>query len=348
MNVLLTCAGRRSYLVEYFREALDGDGLVCAVDASADAPALQEADRAAVVPPMDHTQYTEALREVCRRWQVGLLISLNDLELPRLAQEVDLFAEVGTVAVVSCPEVVAICFDKWRTYEFLSARGISTARSYLSLDTARQAIAAGDLSYPVTVKPRWGTASVGVDYAYDDRDMQLAYQLLRRRLPHSALALSSSVDWRRSVLIQQTLPGHEYGMDVVNDLDTQYVATFARRKLSMRAGETDRAVTVDSPHLQELGQTLGEQLGHVGNLDCDVFLDGDEAAVLELNPRFGGGYPFSHAAGVNLPAALIAWVREEKPRPEWLTMAAGVAAAKRDVMVVTGSTPAWDAPPLLR
>jgi carbamoyl-phosphate synthase large subunit len=340
VNVLLTCAGRRSYLVEYFRLALRGHGLVCAVDAAADAPALQDADRAAIVPPVDHADYTNVLREVCRGWQVGLLISLNDLELPRLSEETALFAEAGTVVVVSCPEVVEACFDKWRTYEFLSERGIRTARSYLSLEAARKALAIGELSYPVTVKPRWGTASVGVASAQDDTEMGLAHELLQRWLPHSALAGSSSVDWQHCVLIQETLRGEEHGMDVVNDLAAHYVATFARRKLSMRAGETDRAITVDDTRLHKIGQTLGEQLGHVGNLDCDVFVDGDDVAVLELNPRFGGGYPFSHLAGVDLPAALLAWARGERPRREWLTMAAGMSAAKRDVMVITGSTPA--------
>ena len=28
---------------------------------------------------------------------------------------------------------------------------------------------------------------------------------------------------------------------------------------------------------------------------------------LEMNPRFGGGYPFSHTLGANFPLAIIEW-----------------------------------------
>ena len=65
MNVLLTCAGRRNYMVEFFRAALDGRGQVCAADCSKDAPALHEADRAFVVPPVTHPEYIEHMLELC-------------------------------------------------------------------------------------------------------------------------------------------------------------------------------------------------------------------------------------------------------------------------------------------
>jgi carbamoyl-phosphate synthase large subunit len=96
----------------------------------------------------------------------------------------------------------------------------------------------------------------------------------------------------------------------------------------MRAGETDSAVTVSNERLEALGETLGRSLGHLGNLDCDVFLNAEGAWVLELNPRFGGGYPFSHVAGANLPAALIAWARGEAPDPRWLRPEVGVVSSK--------------------
>jgi carbamoyl-phosphate synthase large subunit len=50
--------------------------------------------------------------------------------------------------------------------------------------------------------------------------------------------------------------------------------------------------------------------------------------VLEMNPRFGGGYPFSHVAGANLPAALIAWVSGQPINPDWLTIKSDVLSSK--------------------
>jgi carbamoyl-phosphate synthase large subunit len=164
-------------------------------------------------------------------------------------------------------------------------------------------------------------------------DLAPAHQLIRQQLAGTILAAASASDLERAVLIQERLLGQEYGLDVVNDLHGRYVTTFARCKLAMRAGETDRAVTVESHEFDRLGATIGQQLGHVGNLDCDVFLAEDRLYALELNPRFGGGYPFSHVAGADLPAALIAWASGEVPDPRWLRVRFGVTSAKCDRLV---------------
>src|SRR5713226_9890406 len=79
------------------------------------------------------------------------------------------------------------------------------------------------------------------------------------------------------------------------------------------AGETDRAITVKSTRLEALGGAIGRKLGHIGILDCDVIVIEDRCYVLDMNPRFGGGYPFSQMAGANLPAVLLAWANHERP-----------------------------------
>ncbi len=337
MNVLLTCAGRRNYMVEYFRAALDGRGQVFAADGSSDAPALQEADRAFVVPPVSHREYVGHILDLCRRNEVGLLLSLNDLELPLLARNRERFRSQGTVAAVSSPEVIDICFDKWATAQFLERSGIAGPKTYLTLRDAQAALARRELALPLVIKPRWGSGSIGIAYVEDAEDLAPTYHLIRRQLARSILAEVSARDLERAVLIQERIGGQEYGLDVVNDLDGRHVTTFARCKLAMRAGETDRAVTVETFDLDRMGAAIGERLGHAGNLDCDVFLADGRLYVLELNPRFGGGYPFSHAAGANLPAALIAWASGKAPDLRWLRIRAGVKSAKCDRLVVAPS-----------
>jgi len=333
-NVLLTCGGRRNYMVDYFRAALAGRGEVCVADSSGDAPALHEADRAFVVPRVDHPDYIEHLLELCRRNEVGLLLSLNDLELPLLARHRDRFRRQGTVAVVSSPDVIETCFDKWSTARFLAACGVAGPRTFLTLRDAQAALDARELALPLVIKPRWGSASIGIAYVEDPNDLAPTCQFIRRQLARSILAEASAGDLEHAILIQERIAGQEYGLDVVNDLDGRHVGTFARCKLAMRAGETDRAVTVRNAELDRLGAVIAQRLRHVGNLDCDVFLAEDRPYVLELNPRFGGGYPFSHAAGADLPAALIAWARGEAADPRWLHIRPGVRAAKCDRLVV--------------
>jgi carbamoyl-phosphate synthase large subunit len=333
LNVLLTCAGRRNYLVQYFREALAGAGAVVAADAASHAPALQEADASVIVPKVDAPDYVDALLSVCAAHRIGMVLPLNDLELPVLAAAAPRFERAGIQAIVSSVGVIETGFDKWRTARIVEDSGLRAPLTYLDLASAERALADGILRFPVVVKPRWGTASLAIELAHDLEELRLARALVSRRIMRSFLASVSQTDLERCVLVQEMLRGDEYGLDIVNDLQGRYVTTFVKRKLLMRAGETDRAVTVDRPDLMAVGATIGARFGHVANMDCDCFVTDEGPVVLEINPRFGGGYPFSHAAGANLPAALLAWATGADPQPEWLTVAPGVASAKCDRLV---------------
>ena len=111
----------------------------------------------------------------------------------------------------------------------------------------------------------------------------------------------------------------------------------------MRSGQTDRAVTVVDPEIERIPRRIGESLGHLGCLDGDLLVTRDGIVVLDLNPRMGGGYPFSHMAGANLPAALVAWVRGETPDPEWFKVRPEVASSRVDEVVVTqDAAPVWE------
>lgn len=332
-SVLLTCAGRRNYLVQYFRSALGGRGRILAADSAPDAPAMAEADESFVVPPITAPGYVEHLVELCRAQDVRLVCSLNDLELPLLATNRDRFAAAGAVVAVSAPAVIDRCADKWETYRTLTGWGIDTPWTGVTLQDALDALERGTISFPVALKPRWGTASIGIEFPESVQELRLAHELLRLRIERSIIGPMSSADPERTVLVQERLLGDEYGVDVVNDLSGRHVATFVKRKLGMRAGETDRAVTVADDRLSELGAEIGGRLGHVGNLDCDVFVGNGRTAVLELNPRFGGGYPFSHEAGADIPSALLAWAAGRSADPSWLSVRPGVMTSKCDRLV---------------
>lgn len=344
MNVLLTCAGRRTHLVTAFKAAVGGAGRVLACDASPEAPALQEADQAFIVPAVDEAGYVGALLAICAEHRVRLVIPALETELPLLAEHGPRFMEIGTRPMISSPEVIAKCFDKLETARFLESCGLAVPRTFLSLEDARQAVACGELAFPVVVKPRWGVSSIGLRIAEDDEELDQAMRLARRHLARTVLADISASDAEHCVLVQELLAGREYGLDVINDLEGRHVCTFVKRKLRMRNGQTDRAETVADQRLEMLGRRIGEKLGHVGMLDCDVFVNGDEACVIDLNPRMGGGYPFSHIAGANFPAALLAWADGREADPRWLQLAPNVTASRCDRFVVTNSRPLYSTP----
>lgn len=320
--------------MRYFREALAGRGKVLVADMSYEAPAMHEGDGAYIVPAVSDNGYVEHVLDLCVREGVGLLVSLNDLELPLLGEARKRFVEAGVGIAVSEMSVIDLCFDKWKTYCFLKELGLRAPKTYLSLNDAKAALKTGDIEFPVIVKPRWGTASIGLDFPEDEGDLDIGFALAQRRVMRSFLAGASGADPDSCVMIQEKLPGREYGVDLINDLDGRYQATFVKRKLGMRAGETDRAITEEVPEIEAVGARLAKALGHVGIVDCDMFWDGNEVGVLEMNPRFGGGYPFSHLAGANVPAALLAWASGEGGDPDWLRVRYGVGGAKCDRLVL--------------
>jgi carbamoyl-phosphate synthase large subunit len=337
MNVLLTCAGRRNFLVEFFQSALAGRGRVVACDTSMAAPALSAADEGLLVPSMHDPGYFDALLSLCQEQHIRLLTSVNDLELGGLARRAEEFREVGTTVAVSDSRVIAQCQDKWKTFQLLRESDIATPDTYLTPADVRQALARGALKFPIIVKPRWGSSSIGFERIENDRELSLAYEWGMIQVRRSIFWNLSEGDCDECLVFQQQLCGDEYGMDVVNDLEGRHIATLVRRKMVMRCGNTDRAMTVSDQPLERLGQVIGRRLGHIGSLDCDVMMTEAGPQVLDLNPRIGGGYPFSHVAGANLPAALIAWANGEEPDPAWFKPKAGVVASRCDEMMIVNS-----------
>ena len=330
MNILFTCAGRRNYLINYFKQVLNGTGKVLAADMQATAPALIDADLAILAPSIYEDSYVDFLKETVSKHNIKAIISLNDLELPILAKNKVEIEKFGTRVIVSNPDVINIAFDKWETVKFLNENNLKTPNTFIELSKAKEALGYGSLKFPLVVKPRWGSASIAVDFAEDEEELEFIYKLQSNKLKKSILATASKEDLDKAILIQEKIKGVEYGMDVLNDFDGNYFHSFVRQKLSMRSGETDKAISVIDKNLDEIGATIGKNLHHVGNLDCDVFYDGSDFYVLELNPRFGGGYPFSHEAGINIPAIYIDWLNGKYDIEKHNKYKAGIAFAKCD------------------
>lgn len=309
MNILFTCAGRRNYLINYFKEALKGQGKIYATDMQLTAPALVDADVALQVPAIYSEDYIPSLLKIVQENNIKAVISLNDLELPILSENKSKIEALGAKLIVSNEEAIKIAFDKWETVKFLEKNGLKSPKTFIDLKEAKEAIKNGELNFPLVIKPRWGSASIGIDFPEDLEELELAYKLQTIRLKRTILAEASKEDINHAILIQEKIPGKEFGMDVLNDFEGKYVGTFVRQKLQMRSGETDKAISVIDTRFEQVGSIIGKNLKHIGNLDCDVFEHDGELYVLELNPRFGGGYPFSHEAGNNTAAIYIEWLK---------------------------------------
>lgn len=310
MNVMLTSVGRRAYMVKYFKEAVGENGRVHVCNSDDKTVAFHYADHSVISPLIYDAKYIPFLLAYCETQRIDVLLSLFDIDLPILARHKEAFAAIGTKVIVSDADFVDICNDKWKTYLFLKQHGFKVPKTYLTLQEVIRALDRGEVSYPIVVKPRFGCGSIALSIAEDEMALLYYFRRNTRVIGRSYLQYeSSAVGLDEQILYQECLGGQEYGVDIINDLDGQFQKAIVKKKIAMRAGETDIAELFDEPAVSAQAERLGRLTGHMANLDCDVFLVDGEPYILEMNARFGGGYPFSHIGGCNLPGAILQWVR---------------------------------------
>ena len=297
LNVLLTCAGRRHYLANYFSIALKGHGCVVGVDMTLSSPALQACERVFQMPIVSDPSYLDALKKVIQTENINMVFSLNDLEVGQLAKNrAALEQDTGATFYMPPVSTLDICADKWRTFEFAREIGIPAPETFLTIAGAMDALELGRVQFPLIIKPRWGSASIGLYVVETLEDLASGFEFCRKAVAESALLSLGAED---SVIIQEVIQGPEYGVDLLYGHQENFIGFTAKKKLAMRAGETDKAVTVAPELFLDMVSKIANALPHRGNLDCD-FLERDGMFyLLEFNPRFGGGYPFTHLAGAN-------------------------------------------------
>lgn len=327
MNVLLTSVGRRAYMVKYFKDALGSDGQVHVCNSDDLTVAFHYADKAVVSPLIYSEEYIPFLLNHCKENKIGALISLFDMDLPVLAKNKEKFETIGTKVIVSEPELIEICNDKWKTYQFLKNNGFSTPKTYLTLQKTMLALESGELQYPIVIKPRFGCGSIALSIAEDELALLYYYSRNVRTINKTYLHFESD-NVEDKIIYQECLKGQEYGADIINDLQGNFCQVNVRKKVAMRAGETDIAELVDEPSISKELERLGKLTKHIGNMDTDVFLVDGKPYVLEMNARFGGGYPFSHIGGANLPKAIVEWLQGKEVDKQTLISKTGIKAFK--------------------
>jgi carbamoyl-phosphate synthase large subunit len=314
VNILLTSAGRRAYIVDYFK-ACKGIGKVHASNSSYTI-ALQRADAYFISPLIYDEKYIPSIVTYCKEHDITAILSLFDIDLLVLAKNRQTFADAGIRLILAPAPFVEICNDKWSTYLFVRSLELQTPKTYLHLEDVKQAISQGDLSYPVIMKPRWGMASMGIYKVENELELEVFTQKCKRDIFSSYLKYESSMTADEAIIYQEIMTGEEYGLDVINDLDGHYVGTFAKQKVTMRSGETDLGRTADPYPFEEVSKKIAAYSRHEGILSVDCFKNEKGIFVIEMNCRISGHYPLAHLAGVNYPQQVIDWLRGLRTNPD--------------------------------
>lgn len=288
MNILILSCGTRNKIIQYFKKELLDKGKVIATDCSELAPALYEADKHYIVPKIDSEDYINKILSICEENNVNAVFSLIDPELSLLAKHRQKFLEIGTVPIVSDFEIVEMAFDKYKTFKFLLNNGFRTIKSYIDKDKFFQDVEAGLIEYPVFVKPIKGSASINISKVHSKEEIEILFNRYN------------------NLMIQEYMNGIEYGVDVYIDMISgEPVAIFPKKKIKMRAGETDKSISIRDEKLINLVKKFVTKAGFKGIIDIDIFKVNNEYYISEINPRFGGGYPHAYESGVNIPRMII-------------------------------------------
>ena len=282
MNILILSCGTRNKIVQYFKRALNKNGNVIATDMSPYAPALYEADRWYLVPRITTPGYIDQILEICQKEHINGVLSLIDPELELLAEHEAQFSSIGTTVIGSSYQLCRRSLDKMEMFSWLQKHGYRCAKSYVDKNLFFDDVEAGKANYPVFVKPICGSASISISKVYDRETIELLFA------KHNGL------------MIQEFLDGQEIGADVYIDMISgQVVSIFTKKKLVMRAGETDKSISFKDDKLFTLIEHFVTESGFRGQIDIDIFEINGEYYISEVNPRFGGGYPHAYECGVD-------------------------------------------------
>jgi carbamoyl-phosphate synthase large subunit len=236
------------------------------------------------VPPCDDPAYWPALRDLCEREGVGVLIPVVDGEVEVAARWRDELARLGVRTLLPPLDVVIACNDKRLTYDLLRRHAVPTPATWLPSELSASG---GPSAWPVIVKPRSGLGSADV-YRADDA-AELAVFLRRVADP----------------VIQEYLPGEEFTVDVLADADGRILVTVPRLRIQAKAGVSTKGRTLRDADLIERTARLCVAIGLRGPANVQWRRAGEQLGCFEINPRFSGGLALTIAAGANTPLMLV-------------------------------------------
>lgn len=295
LNILITAASRRVALIRAFGRALRRLGLggnVITTDLNYLSPGLYFGDRHYIAPLTTDAGYIPLIKSICARENIGLLIPTIDDELPIFGRHRNEFEKAGVRVAVSGEETGRVCNDKHASYLFFRERGIPFARTWLPKELDRES-----LKYPLFLKPRGGRGGVGAFPIRNERELDFF------------------LEYVQDAVIQEFLTGTEYTIDVLADFEGRVISVVPRERMVVRSGVSDRGRTFRHSGLTRLAVETAEALELRGAANIQVKLDGDDAVIFEVNPRFSGGIPLTIAAGADFPAWLIEMCRGQSPAP---------------------------------
>lgn len=297
MNILFCSVGRRCELLKDFRKSLGDDIKIVVTDNSEVAPAISFADRAYIVPLITDPSYFGIILDICRKEKIDAITTLIDPEIMLLAEHRAEFEAMGITVLAPYEDTARLCYNKYDFCRFLADHGINTPKTYGTVDDFMEAKASGEVDFPVFVKPRTGSGSVGARKIMGLDDLKEAF----KNDP--------------TLIVQELMVGRDLDADVYVDTVSQRpVAIFTKNKLSTTIGGANKTISFKDEALFDFIKNALSLFKFNGPLDMDFFYRDGKYYLSEINPRFGGAYLHAYGAGVDFVKMIARNVKgEENP-----------------------------------
>ena len=288
-NILFCSAGRRTKLLQFFRESLENESCIVAIDNQSTAPALYFADRRYVVPKIDDPCYVDVLLDICKKENVKAITTLIDPEIELLAKNRQRFLDNGVLPLCPSIETARLCFDKYELFVYLSKHGIPTVLTYDTFEHFLEGYEKGEIQFPVFIKPRTGSGSVGIHKIHDLRE-------LKKYLDEG----------EHQYIIQEFMDCRDCDADVyIDTISHKAVSMFTKNKIETRIGGASKTISFKDERLFNFIKKICTVLEFSGPVDMDFWFRDGQYYLGEVNPRFGGAYLHAHGAGVNFIKLIV-------------------------------------------
>lgn len=286
-NILLLSAGRRVELAQEIKISLNKylpDSKLYAVDLFPSlSPACHVAYKSYKSPPVTDAFYMDFLLKICESENIGMIIPTIDTELIPLAKNIKRFSNIGTKLISSDLDFISKCRNKYKTQDIYKDLDIPQPKIYNLKN----------IEFPCFCKPYNGSCSIGAKVIENEK--MLTDDIV------------NNPDNMFMELIKNDFD--EYTVDAYYNRDNNLRALVPRKRIEVRSGEVSKGVTKKNYVYDFLLERVSYIKGAIGCITFQFFANPDtkEIKALEINPRFGGGYPLTHSSG----AVFTDWLVEE-------------------------------------
>ena len=292
-NVMILSVGRRVELVKRFKRAakeLKIKSKIIGVDINNLAPALYFCDEKVLIPSINKKNYIDSLIDICKKYDIKLIIPTIDTELLKISENIELFESIGVKVNISSNEVIQICRNKKNTQKWLEENNLCVPRMITDEDLKNK-----NYEFPLFIKPLDGSSSINAFKIENQKELDF----FKEYVPNP--------------IIQEMVYGIEYTIDVFCDFKSNPITIVPRQRIAVRSGEILKGIIdKDRVIISEIKKIVNllKPVGHI-TIQCIKSHD-NKVNILEINPRFGGGAPMSIDAGADSPKNLYRILMGEK------------------------------------